>query len=231
MPAVCCAVVAAACWSLGAGSGRDRPSIRPGAGTFTGGPEGWQITDASCTVALLCTAEGGYDGTDGNPPGSWRRTRTIAAQPGDSCSNRRSRWNRRISRSPTRRRATLHLDRQFVPGSLVNLAPEATYTVDAARPHGGDQNDVRSKRPSAAPPRLHRQRPARRSVKAGHTYAISITTRRSARPSPGPVLLGGATSAPLRQRLADRSRRRRRWRRRRQRRRRRPQRPAGCIDA
>jgi hypothetical protein len=43
----------------------------PGGGSvFNGGAEGWQVKEASCNPALLCEANGGYDGSAGNPPGS-----------------------------------------------------------------------------------------------------------------------------------------------------------------
>src|SRR6185503_19360080 len=41
-----------------------------GGGLFDGGAEGWQVTEASCNVPVLCSASGGYDGDDGTPAGS-----------------------------------------------------------------------------------------------------------------------------------------------------------------
>src|SRR6476646_3241803 len=56
---------------LGAGQAKAASGVYPaGGGTFSGGAQGWQVTDASCNVPILCTASGGYDGGEGQPPGS-----------------------------------------------------------------------------------------------------------------------------------------------------------------
>src|SRR6202000_3143765 len=42
----------------------------PGGGSsFSGSAEGWSL-EAKCTLGVLCTATGEYDGTAGNPSGS-----------------------------------------------------------------------------------------------------------------------------------------------------------------
>ncbi len=77
VPAICAAALAAAC--LMAGLAQAATNVYPAkGGTFTGGPQGWLTTEASCNLAALCTAEGGYDGADGNPPGSDAANTTIA---------------------------------------------------------------------------------------------------------------------------------------------------------
>ena len=73
MPAVCCRGGRAACWSLARSGGDD--SLPGGGRHLHRRRAGLATTDASCNVPLLCTRRGGYDGTDGNPPGLSRRTR------------------------------------------------------------------------------------------------------------------------------------------------------------
>ena len=108
------------------------------------------------------------------------------------CSNRRSRCSRPTSRSPTAAPATLHLDRQFAPASLVDLAPQSTYTVTlldrtagtkSRTADGGDCNEASAfvGKDNAA------------TVKAGHTYALSIKTETSSTVA-GTALFGGTTS-------------------------------------
>lgn len=189
MPAVCCAVVAAAC--LVAGPAQAATTSYPaGGGTFTGGPQGWLTTGASCSVALLCTAEGGYDGTDGNPPGSYAVNTTIGL-------NLAKVFKSTVTfQSPdftvaNAGQSTLHLDRQFVPGALVDLAPEATYAVDLLDRTTGNKTEVLKETIAAASPFTGNDHAV--SVKAGDTYAISITTEVSSTVA-GTGLIGGATS-------------------------------------
>jgi hypothetical protein len=132
------------------------------------------VTNASCNVpAPLCTVEGGYDGTDGNPPGSFAANTTIAL-------NVLTLFKSTVTaQSPdftvaNAGDATLHLDRQFVSGSLVDLAPQATYTVNLIDRTSGAQTEVLTesiKEASAFTGNDHAV-----SVKAGHTYALAITT-------------------------------------------------------
>ena len=68
LAAVCGAAAMVFC--LIAGPAQAATKYPQGGGTFTGGAEGWEAIDASCNVPATCTASGGYDGSDGNPPGS-----------------------------------------------------------------------------------------------------------------------------------------------------------------
>jgi hypothetical protein len=186
--ALCSAALAAVLFAAPAGAAN---SVYPsGAGTFTGGPQGWLTTEANCNVAVLCSASGGYDGTDGNPPGSYAASTTIAlnvvtlfkstvtfqspdftvAAPGDG---------------------TLHLERQFVPGALVDLAPEVTYTVDLFDRTSGRKTEALTETITAASPFIGKD--AAVTVKAGHTYAVSITAVTGSTVA-GTGLLGGTTS-------------------------------------
>lgn len=182
--ATICAIVLAVP-ALAAGTAQAATQVYPAkGGTFTGGPQGWLTTDASCNVAVLCTASGGYDGADGNPPGSYALDTTIGL-------NVATLFKSTITfQSPDfavgeAGDATLHLDRQFAPGSLVDLAPEVTYTVNLIDRTSQKTTEVMKETVKAASPFTGKD--AAVTVKAGDTYAISITAPRPARPSPGPV--------------------------------------------
>ncbi len=172
VPAVCCVAVAAA--FLVAGPAQAATNVYPaGEGTFTGGAQGWVVTDASCNVPVFCTAEGGYDGNDGNPPGSFAANTTIAA-------NVLTLFKSTVTvQSPdftvtTAGDGTLHLDRQFVSGTLVDLAPQSTYTVNLIDRTTGTTTEVLTEAIPAASAFTGKDHAV--SVKAGHVYAISITT-------------------------------------------------------
>jgi hypothetical protein len=189
VPAVCFVAVAAAC--LVAGPAQAATDVYPaGGGTFTGGPQGWLVTDASCNVPALCTADGGYDGTDGNPPGSFAANTNIAL-------NLVSLFKSTVTvQSPDFTVAnagdsTLHLDRQLVSGQLANLAPQAIYTVTLIDRTSGKKTEALNETIAAASPFIGKD--AAVTVKAGHTYALSIATETSSTVA-GTGLIGGAIS-------------------------------------
>src|SRR5215218_4612207 len=62
-----CAMLAV---SLLGSTARAADTYPAGAGQFNGGAEGWQVTEASCNVPVLCSADGGYEDGDGRPAGS-----------------------------------------------------------------------------------------------------------------------------------------------------------------
>jgi hypothetical protein len=189
VPAICAAALAAVC--LAAGPAQAATSVYPAkGGTFTGGPQGWLTTEASCNLAALCTAEGGYDGADGNPPGSYAANTTIEL-------NAVGLFKSTITvQSPDftvaeAGDATLHLDRQFVSGSLVDLAPEVTYTVTLLDRTSGKKTEAMEETISAASPFTGKD--AAVTVKAGDTYAISVMAVTSSTVA-GTGLTGGTTS-------------------------------------
>jgi hypothetical protein len=147
-------------------------------------------TEASCNLAVLCTAEGAYDGADGNPAGSYAANTTIAL-------NAVGLFKSTITvQSPDftvaeAGDATLHLDRQFVSGSLVDLAPEVTYTVTLIDRTSGKKTEALEEKVTAASPFTGKD--AAVSVKAGDTYAISITAV-TASTVAGTGLISGTTS-------------------------------------
>lgn len=173
------------------GAGQARAAVYPaGAGTFSGGAQGWQVTDASCNVPLLCSASGGYDGGDGQPPGSIAANTSILL-------NLVGLFKSTVTlQSPDFTvadggAATLHLDRQFAPGSLVDLAAQTTYTVTLLDRTAERQSVPLTETISAASGFTGKD--ATVSVAAGHTYAISIATETSSSVA-GTGLLAGATS-------------------------------------
>src|SRR4029077_6102189 len=87
--------------------------------------------------------------------------------------------------------ATLHLDRQFASGSLVDLAPQTTYDVTLLDRTAGAKSEVLTESIPAASEFIGKDHAA--SVKAGHTYALSIKTETSSTVA-GTALLGGTTS-------------------------------------
>jgi hypothetical protein len=177
---------------LSAGQARAATSVYPaGSSTFTGGAQGWEATEASCNVsAPLCTASGGYDGANGNPPGSIAASTTIGF-------NLLTLFKSTVTlQSPdftvaSAGDATLHLDRQFVSGSLVDLAPQATYDVTLIDRTAGAKSEVLTEAMPAASDFIGKDHAA--TVKAGHTYALSIKTETSSTVA-GTALLGGTTS-------------------------------------
>ncbi|HEY5942835.1 MAG TPA: hypothetical protein VIT89_08260 [Solirubrobacterales bacterium] len=191
LAASCCVVVAAACLVAGPAAQAATDTYPAGGGTFTGGSQGWQVTEAGCNVPVLCTASGGYDGSNGNPPGSFAANTTIAL-------NLLTLFKSTVTlQSPdfTVSRdgnATLHLDRQFAAGSLIDLAPELTYDVTLLDRTADDKSEPLTETLANEPDFVGKDRAV--TVKQGHTYAIVITAQTSSTVA-GTGLLSGTTSA------------------------------------
>jgi hypothetical protein len=187
--AACCAVAAALC--LVAGSAQAATSTYPtGGGTFTGGAQGWEVTDASCNVPVLCTASGGYDGTDGNPPGSIAANTNIAVTLVGLFKSTVTLQSPDFTVTSAGD-STLHLDRQFVQGSLVDLAPQATYAVNLIDRTAGTKSEVLAETIGASSAFTGKDHAV--TVKAGHTYALSITTETSSSVAAAGVLSGSTS--------------------------------------
>lgn len=162
-----------------------------GGGQFSGGAEGWQVTSASCNVPAFCTATGGYDGSDGRPAGSlaadtniglnllslFRSTVTLQSPDFEAASG-----------GP----ASLHLERRFSQGSLVDLAPGLSYRVQLVDRTSGRRSTPISKSLDASSDWSGVDGAA--ILRAGHTYAIAITAVTSSTVA-GTGLLSGTTSA------------------------------------
>jgi hypothetical protein len=162
-----------------------------GGGQFNGAAEGWEVTAAECNVAVLCTASGGYDGSDGRPAGSLRAdtniglnlvslfTSTVTLQSPDF-------------KATTAGTASVHLDRRFSQGSLVDLNPQLDYRVELIDRTSGKRSTLLEETLSSSTGWGGVDGPA--TLKARHTYALAITAVTSSNVV-GTGLLGGATSA------------------------------------
>jgi hypothetical protein len=182
-------LVAAAVLLAAAGSAR--AAVYPAGGSsFSGGLQGWQVTEAGCNAGPLCTASGGYDGGNGNPPGS------IAANTNVTL-NLATLFKSNVTlQSPDftvvdGRAGTLHLDRQFAPGSLVDLAAETSYAVTLIDRTAGRGSEPLEETIDSASGFVGRD--AAVTVVPGHTYALSIAVETSSS-LVGTSLLGGTTS-------------------------------------
>jgi hypothetical protein len=162
-----------------------------GGGQFSGSSEGWGATEASCDVSVLCTASGGYDGSDGHPAGSLSADTNISL-------NLLSTFHSTVSlQSPdftvgTGGAATLQLERQFEAGSLINLGPQLNYSVQLLDRTSGKSSTSISEVIEGGSGWSGEGGAA--TVKAGHTYAILITARTSSTVA-GSGLLSGTASA------------------------------------
>ncbi len=162
-----------------------------GGGAFNGGAEGWEVTEASCNVALLCTASGGYDAADGRPPGSLKAETNIGL-------NLVSLFKSSVTlQSPDftvgeAGVATIHLERRFSSGSLVDLTPQLDYSVELVdRTSAKRSTSITETVPGNA---AWGGEDGAAAVKAGHTYAILIRAETSSNVA-GTGLLSGTTSA------------------------------------
>ena len=167
-------------------------SVYPGGGgQFDGGAEGWQATEASCNVPLFCSASGGYEPGDGRPAGSLAANTDIAL-------NLLTLFQSTVTlQSPDFVAAeggagSLHLDRRFVSGSLVDLAPQMDYTAQLIDRTSGKVSTSIAESVDAGSGWSGQDGAA--TVVAGHTYAIVITARTSSTVA-GSGLLAGSTSA------------------------------------
>ncbi len=172
-------------------AGSARAAVYPAGGSgFNGGAEGWRVIDAGCTPAASCTASGGYDGGNGNPPGSIAANTDVALNLlmlFDSTVTLQSPDFTATGGGP----GTLHLDRQFAPGTLVDLAPESTYSVTLIDRTADRESEPLSETIDAASDFVGKD--AAVTLAPGHTYAISIETEISSSVA-GTGLFGGTTS-------------------------------------
>jgi hypothetical protein len=176
------------------GAGEARAAVYPAGGsTFTGGPEGWQVTAASCNVAVLCTAEGGYDAVEGNPAGSLTAKSNIGL-------NLVSLFKATVTevspefKAVTGGSATLHLDRQFVPANLAALEPEVTFTAKLIDQTAGTESTPISSTVKGESGWTGVDGAA--SLKEGHSYQISVMTE-TASTVVGSALISGSSNARI----------------------------------
>ncbi|HYJ22448.1 MAG TPA: hypothetical protein VEW07_10540 [Solirubrobacterales bacterium] len=171
-----CATVAAAILSAGAAQAATYPA---GGGAFNGGLEGWTTpTKAACNIPLggLCTATAGYDGENGNPPGSLAANTTILVNLGGVFKSTATFQSPNFTASEGGA-ATLHVDRELSSGNLLDLAPKADYVVRLIDRTGGVSSEALVDSVTAAAGFTGKDGAA--TLTAGHTYAISIDAETS----------------------------------------------------
>lgn len=178
-------------------SGQATAATYPGGGsTFTGSSEGW-TGKSSCTLLgalelpLVCTASGAYDGTAGNPAGSFAARTTIPI-------NLVSVFKSEVTAESPNFVANeggpgaVHLDRQYVPGTLLSLNPKLEYTATLVDKTSGQRQKAVSETLEAASGFTGKDGAV--SLVTGHTYAVQIVaTTSSTVASVG--LLGGESIA------------------------------------
>lgn len=185
---VAVAAIAASIAAPAAGAADRYPG---GGGQFSGSAEGWQVAEASCNVPVLCSASGGYDGSDGSPGGSLAAETNIGL-------NLVSQFQSTVTlQSPdfeveTSGAATMRVERRFVPGSLIDLGPELHYTAQLLDRISGKRSTSVSE--TVADASGWSGEDGSVTVQAGHTYAIVLTARISSTLA-GTGLLSGATTA------------------------------------
>lgn len=152
-----------------------------GSGTFSGSSEGWVTTQSECKLlglvelGLLCDSkESGYSGTVGNPPGSLdAHTKVIV--------NLLSAFESHVSfrspefTAPASGPATLHLERQFALGTLIDLIPAGGYKVVLIDATSGNVSVLLEESLGAASDAFV-GKDAAATVVGGHTYALEIQT-------------------------------------------------------
>ncbi|HEX3361819.1 MAG TPA: hypothetical protein VHS74_12570 [Solirubrobacterales bacterium] len=163
-------------------------SYPAGGSPFSGSSEGWSL-EAKCTVGLLCTASGEYDGTAGNPSGSLAdKTEIGVGLVGLFASEA-------VATSPVftatdSGAGSLTLERQLQNTELVSLTPKVEYTATLVdKSTGSRQQAIAETIEGATASFAPKQGPV--ALVAGHNYAIEIAaTTKSTAASVG--ILGGS---------------------------------------
>jgi hypothetical protein len=146
-------------------------SYPAGGSTFSGSAEGWKVNSATCNVPALCTASGGYDNTAGKPPGSLAASSSIILNLGGLFKSNvveESPQFKSIDGGP----GSLRLDRQFVPGGLVPLTPQAVYTVRLLDKTTGTEAQAITEAITGESAFAGKESTV--TLTEGHTYAIQI---------------------------------------------------------
>ena len=166
----------------------------PGGGSpFSGSSEGWSL-EAKCTLGVLCTASGEYDGTAGNPSGS------LADKTEIGIGLLGLFGSEAVATSPTftatdSGAGSLSLERQLQNTELVSLSPKVEYTATLVdKSTGNRQQAIAETIEGATGSFAPKQGPV--ALVAGHNYAIEIAaTTKSSVASVG--ILGGSISFRL----------------------------------
>jgi hypothetical protein len=143
-----------------------------GGSTFSGSSEGWTL-ESKCTLGLLCTASGEYDGTAGNPSGSLDDKSEIAIGLLGAFATEA------VVTSPTftavdSGAGALSLERQLVNSEALSLTPKVAYTATLVdKTTGNRQQAIAETIEGATGSFAPKQGPL--ALVAGHNYRIEIT--------------------------------------------------------
>ncbi len=148
-----------------------------GGSGFNEGAEGWSPGGASCTPAeLFCKSEAAYDATTGEPPGSIAAKTTVTLNLVGLFKGTAT-WNSPKFTVPVEpiTDADVGLDSAFSPGGLVDVEPEATFTVRLTDLSSGKSTTALSGE-LAEEDEAFAASSAPVAVVGGHTYRLSIET-------------------------------------------------------
>jgi len=169
-------------------------SVYPaGGGAFATDAEGWQVSEESCNIALggVCSPGGGYDAGAGNPPGSLAAEASILLNLGGLFEANVVLTSPDFSPAEAGV-ATLALDRQFEPGGLLTLTPEAAYTVDLLDRTAETSAELLTETLDEGDSAFASES-AGATLTAGHAYALAIGVEIGST-SPSLGLLGAAVA-------------------------------------
>lgn len=160
---------------LAIGPGQALGAVYPqGGSTFTGGAEGWQASGA-CTLPanlpLVCTGEGKYDATGGDPPGSLEASTEILVNAGGLFKTTFA------AQSPPFKvgqggAGSVRLSRSLESGTLAALNPQTSYVVSLLDQTTGSESKVLEETVVGASPFVGKEGAA--TLNAGDTYVIRI---------------------------------------------------------
>lgn len=175
LSAAVCVAALATCLVAGSAQAATYPA---GGGAFNGGLEGWTMpTKAACNIPLggLCTATAGYDGENGNPPGSLVANTTILLNLGGVFKSTAT-FQLPDFTANEGGAATLHVDRQLASENLLDLAPKADYVVSLIDRTSGVSSEVLTDSLAAGG---FTGKDGAATLTAGHAYAILIDAETS----------------------------------------------------
>jgi hypothetical protein len=160
---------------LAIGPGQALGAVYPNGGsTFTGDAEGWKVSGA-CTLPanlpLLCTGDGKYDDTTGNPAGSLAATTEILVNAGGVFKTTFA------AESPPFKvgdggAGAVRLSRALDSGGVAALNPQTTYLVSLLDKTTGIESSALEETISGASPFSGKEDSV--TLNAGDTYVIKI---------------------------------------------------------
>ncbi len=160
---------------LAVGPGQALGAVYPNGGsTFTGGAEGWQASGA-CTLPsnlpLVCTGEGKYDGSAGDPAGSLEASTEILINAGGVFKTTFSAQSPPFTVGEGGSGA-LRISRSLESSGLAALNPQTTYLVSLLDQTTGIESSALEETISGVSPFADKEGTV--TLVAGHTYVIKI---------------------------------------------------------